>query len=151
LQEEGGPDILAQRRASGELDQPARERYSKHVKALVQVGESRGARFDQVLGYPAELVPLDDPYRLTLGAMLRVRALVDGSPQPNIPVMAGGHSATGVTIPEEVVRTDAEGVARIPLRLAGVWYVKFIQMRRAAAGDSVDYESKWATLTFALR
>ena len=48
---------------------------------------------------------------------------------------------------------DAEGVATVTMPSAGVWYVKFIRMARvpAAAHDSVDYESKWATLTFAVR
>ena len=44
-------------------------------------------------------------------------------------------------------------IARVALRNRGIWYVKFINMRAisAAAGDSVDYESKWATMTFAVR
>jgi len=44
-------------------------------------------------------------------------------------------------------------VARVTLASTGVWYVKFIRMRRvsSSAADSVDYESKWAPLTFALR
>lgn len=51
------------------------------------------------------------------------------------------------------MRTDDRGVARVALRLPGVWYVKFILMRSVpdAAKDSVNYESKWATLTFAVR
>ena len=54
---------------------------------------------------------------------------------------------------ETTVRTDSGGVARVALRNRGIWYVKFINMRAisAAAGDSVDYESKWATMTFAVR
>jgi hypothetical protein len=31
-----------------------------------------------------------------------------------------------------------------------VWYVKFIHMARVRE-DSVDYESKWATMTFEVR
>ena len=49
-----------------------------------------------------------------------------------------------------IVRSDGEGVARIPLSAAGTWYIKFINMARVR-GDTVDYESKWATLTFAVR
>src|SRR5215210_8203994 len=43
LAEDGLPDVLAARRKNGELDKPARERYSKHVKALVQVGATRSS------------------------------------------------------------------------------------------------------------
>ncbi len=161
LREDGLPDELDARRASGSLEKPAHERYSKHVKALVRadgrpddVRSTRGdSAFAQVLGYPAEIVPLEDPYQLHAGAALRVHALVDGAPVAHQVVLAGGRTARGALIPERAVRTDHLGVARIALRTPGVWYVKFIRMRSvpAAAGDSVDYESKWATLTFAVR
>jgi hypothetical protein len=39
---------------------------------------------------------------------------------------------------------------RFPLSRPGKWYIKFIRMVRAR-GDSIDYESKWATLTFEVR
>ena len=153
LAEDGLPDILAQRRERNELERPARERYAKHVKTIVQVGDVRSNTIDIPLGYPAELVPLDNPYVLRRGDTFRVRALVERKPVPNMVVLAGGHTAQGKPIPSASVRTDADGVARIPIRTSGVWYVKFIDMRRIApdARDSVDYESKWATLTFAIR
>lgn len=153
LMEDGIPDVLAARRAKGELDRPARERYSKHVKALVQVGDARTQRIDTELGYPAEVIPLDNPYLLRAGGTLRVRVLVDGKAVANQAVLAGGHSPAGKQFREATVRTDNDGVARVALRGRGIWYVKFINMHAidAAAGDSVDYESKWATMTFAIR
>jgi hypothetical protein len=157
LAEDGIADVLADRRRSRELDLPARERYSKHVKALVSVGQGSSSGSDTAyraqFGYPAELIPVDNPYRLRPGATLRVRALVDGAPVANQIVLAGGHTARGEKIRERQTRTDSAGIARVLLRSSGVWYVKFIRMRRVevVASDSVDYESKWATLTFALR
>ena len=123
------------------------------MKTLIQVGNQRSDRIDVAFGYPAELVPLANPYRLAPGGMLSVRALVDGKPMANQVVLSGGVTTRGQKIPERSVRTDGNGVARINLRASGVWYVKFIRMRRIdpAARDSVDYESKWATLTFAVR
>ena len=156
LEEDGIPDILALRRRRGEMNAPARERYSKHVKALVLVGGTRSASEDTAFrtqfGYPAELVPLDNPYTMGRGQGLRVRALVDAKPVAGQLVLVGGHSATGEKFPEARVRTDSLGVAHLAPRRAGVWYVKFVRMRRVdPAADSVDYESKWATLTFAVR
>jgi uncharacterized GH25 family protein len=151
LATDGVPDILEARRRSAELDRPARERYHKHVKAVLQVGSRRSDGFDRALGYPAELVPLDNPYVLRPGASLRVRAMVDGNPVANQYVISGGRTADGSRIPQRGVRTDADGVALIRLRARGVWYVKFIHMARAASDTTIDYESKWATLTFALR
>ncbi|HKP76150.1 MAG TPA: DUF4198 domain-containing protein [Longimicrobiaceae bacterium] len=150
LEEDGIPDVLAARRRAGELGRPARERYSKHVKALLQAGERRTDSYATVLGYAAELVPLDNPYRLGVGGVLRVRALVDGSPAAGLTVLSGGRTSAGARIAERAARTDAAGIARIPLRSRGAWYVKFIRMV-PVQGDSVDYESKWATLTFGVR
>lgn len=151
LASDGIPDILAARKKSGELDRPARERYSKHVKALVQVGSTRTRGYSAELGYPAELVPLDNPYALRPGGTIRVRAVVEGSPVANQVVIAGGRTAGGARIAQRSVRTNSDGVARIRISSRGVWYVKFIHMERAAADTTIDYESKWATLTFGVR
>src|SRR5215475_9342966 len=59
LRTDGVPDILAARKRSGELDRAARERYSKHVKAVIQVSQLRTDAFQTVLRYPAELIPLE--------------------------------------------------------------------------------------------
>lgn len=147
---DGIPDVLIERAANKQLDQSARERYSKHVKALLQVGDTRSEEFATVLGYPAELVPLTNPYVLSPGAELRVRALVDGEPVANQLVIEGGETPEGEAIPEQEVRTDEEGIAEFTLDRPGRWYVKFIHMAPASAPD-LEYESKWATLTFELR
>ena len=151
LASDGVPNVLAQRRRDKALERPAKELYQKHVKALFQVGAARSAGFDKAFGYPAELVPVENPYSLRAGSTLRVRALVDGQPVANQFVMIGGRTADGRRIAPRSVRTDSLGVARVALRSTGVWYVKFIHMVPAPAGDTVDYHSKWATLTFAMR
>ena len=150
LAEDGIPDVLAARRRNGELAKGARERYSKHVKALIQVGGARTDAFGTALGYPAEIIPLENPYTLRRGTSLQVRTLVDGKPVANQLVQFGGRTTTEARIEQRSLRTDSAGVVRVPLRQAGTWYVKFIRMQRVQ-GDSVDYESKWATLTFAVR
>ena len=144
LAEDGLPDVLEARRAANELEKGARERYSKHVKAVFQVGDARSAGFDVVLGYPAEIVPLENPYAIDRGTSLRVRCLVDGRPVANQVVLWGGAAA------ERSTRTDAAGVAQVTLDAMGRWYVKFVHMERAHRAG-VDYESKWATLTFETR
>jgi uncharacterized GH25 family protein len=145
LAHDGLPDVLAARREAGELDRPARERYSKHVKALVQVGDRRTEGYQTALGYPAELIPLDNPYALGAGAVFRVRAVIEGEPVANQLVIAGSRSGS------RSVRTDGAGVARFRIGARGAWYVKFIHMRPAAGDSTIDYESKWATLTFGVR
>lgn len=150
LREDGIPDVLEARQRGGEMGKPARERYHKHVKALVQVGDARSDHYATALGYPAEIVPVENPYSLSSGSSLRVKTLVDGKPASNQYVIYGGVTAADTPIEARNARSDAQGVATIPLSTAGTWYVKFINMTRLQ-GDSVDYESKWATLTFEVR
>lgn len=145
LVHDGLPDVLEARRQNQELDRPARERYSKHVKALVQVGDRRTESYQTKLGYPAELIPLNNPYEMKSGSLLRVRAVVDGKPVANQLVIAGGPVAPRST------RTDSAGVAGFHLDSRGSWYVKFINMQPVAGDTTIDYESKWATLTFGIR
>lgn len=151
LSDDGIPDLLAERKKNNELGKDATERYSKHIKALVQVGNTRTGDFSAVFGYPAELVPLDNPYGLRPGGTLRVKAMVDGRIVANQLVIAGGRSRLGARFAEVKVRTDASGVARIRLRSPGHWYVKFINMSPFRGPERIDYESKWATLTFGIR
>ena len=148
LKEDGLPDILEARRAANELGKGARERYSKHVKAVFQVGDARTLDYAFVLGYPAEIVPLGNPYAAGRTS-LRVRCLVDGKPSANQVVLWGGGGAAA----ERSTRTDSAGVAEVILDAPGRWYVKFVHMERAnrSALAGLDYESKWATLTFETR
>jgi uncharacterized GH25 family protein len=150
LATEVSPAILLQRRRTGEDTLPARERYSKHVKALLQVGNTRTPSYGTVLGYPAELVPLHNPYALGRGEAFRVRALVEGKPEANQLVFFGGQKADGTQVRERSVRTDRSGVASVRIPPSGRWYIKFIHMVKVTR-DTVDYESKWATLTFGTR
>lgn len=160
LADDGIPDVLSARRRDDELGKKATERYSKHVKALIQAGDTKSEGFNTVLGYPAELVPLNNPYLARTGQWLQVRALVDGKPVADQLVVAGGRLSRGGRLAERRTRTDAEGVARIRVNDRGQWYVKFINMVRftgdrsshppgtPAGSPPPDYESKWATLTF---
>lgn len=151
LQDDGIPDVLEARKKAGELQKPAKERYHKHVKALVQVGSQRSEHYATPMGYPAEIIPIENPYTLQKGATLRVKTLVDGKPAANQYVLYGGELPNGAGgIEQKSTRSDAQGVASISLSAAGVWYIKFINMTKVAK-DSVDYESKWATLTFEVR
>ena len=151
LEEDGIPDVLEARRKSDDLDKGATERYAKHIKALVQVGAERTGDFATVLGYPAELIPLDNPYSLRARSVLRVRAMVDGKAVPNQLVVWGGRFRNEGRFTQRTTRTDSEGIARVRLENAGQYFVKFISMSPYQGAEKIDYESKWATLTFEIR
>jgi uncharacterized GH25 family protein len=150
LKDDGIPDVLEARTRSGELGKAVKERYHKHIKSMVQVGNARSDHYATVLGYPAEIVPMENPYAVNAGGTLRVKTMVDGKAAANQFVLYGGLTTEETIIEPKSVRSNAEGVASVPLSRAGTWYIKFINMTRVQK-DTVDYESKWATLTFQVR
>ncbi len=156
LAHDGVIDVLADRELNGKMGDEATERYSKHVKALVQVGETRSAAFSHALGYGAEFIPLQNPYELGVGDELEVRFVRSGQPVANQLIYAShegfhGHDAAGEHTVAVTRRTDAQGVARIPLSDAGRWFIRAIHMVETTSEADVDYESNWATLTFEIR
>ncbi len=151
LADDGIPDELAARKREGRLDEGSRERYHKHVKALVQVGDAPDSSYSAVLGYPAEIIPMQNPYLLRVGGTLELRLLVGGKPIGGQFVQFGGRTPSEGRVPQRSARSAANGIVRIPLDRVGTYYVKFIDMRRLANDPEANYESRWATLTFAVR
>ena len=149
LDHDGIPDTLAERRRDNELGKDVRERYSKHVRAVFQVGDKLTDDYKTPLGYPVEIIPQQNPYALKVGQTLTVLCTLEGEPLKNQFVIAGWESRSG-KIQTMTARTDSKGLANFMFKEAGNWYVKLIQMTRLADA-TLNYESKWATLTFAIR
>jgi uncharacterized GH25 family protein len=150
LEHDGIPDTLAERKKKKELDKKVRERYSKHVKTIFQAGNTPTDNYKTALGHPVEIVPVTNPYLLKSGNTFEFQCLKDGKPLVNQFVMTGREDANGKLIVGKNVRTDKNGVAKIKLDGAGKWYVRFINMTRLS-DPNLNYESKWATLTFQIK
>jgi hypothetical protein len=149
LQHDGIPDTLAERKKNDELAKDVRERYSKHVRAVFQVGDSLSDDYKRQLNYPAELIPQQNPYALKVGDTITVLCSVEGQPAKYQFVMAGWESRDGKLRTLET-RADSGGLARVKLAGAGKWYIKFIHMT-PLSNPNLNYESKWASLTFEIR
>lgn len=149
LTHDGLPDILAKRKKDGELGKDVRERYSKHVRAVFQVGDTLSDDYKRPLNYPVEIIPQQNPYSLKLGQTIVVLCLLDGRPLVNQFVIAGWESKDG-ELHSVNARTNAKGIARFKLSSAGKWFVKMIHMEPVSEAE-LNYESKWATLTFEIR
>ena len=149
LEHDGLPDILAARKKNNELSKDSRERYSKHVRAIFQVGDRRTDDYKTPLNYPVEIIPQQNPYSLKRGETIAVLCLLDGRPLVNQFVIAGWESKDGKLVSVNT-RTDGKGIARFRLSSAGKWFVKTIYMQPSSE-PGLNYESKWATLTFEIR
>lgn len=196
LEHDGLLDVLERRRRTGRTGTAAVETYSKHVKAVLQVGDLRTDGHLARFRYPVEMVPRKNPYRLSVGDTLPILVLKDGEPlagqlvyasyegyEPEgreapadsagqeAPADSAGQEAEEERPPEAVkTRTDQDGIARVELTHEGLWYARLIHMvsrhdvqgnkkkkkkknrdGASASADSVDYVSKWATLTWEIR
>ena len=149
LAEDGIPNILADRKRTKSLEKDAKERYSKYVKTIFQVGDKQSDNYKTVLGYAVELVPQQNPYALKVGDSIEILCLKEGKPLANQLVMSG-FEKEGKSVAAAGVRSDKKGLVKIKLSEKGKWFVKFILMQKSTE-KGLDYESKWANLTFELR
>ena len=146
LEDEGLDAILALRSARGESAAPGRELYSRCAKSLVLSGPASEAEGDRKLGFPLELVAERNPYALHDGDDLPVRLLWHGQPLEGALVVAINSAS-----PKEKLsaRSDRDGRVRFRLPARGMWLVKAVHMVPAPAGADADWQSYWASLTFA--
>ena len=163
LEHDGVLDILEWRKQNNALDKNAIEKYSKHVKAIFQVGDKKTDDWQTVLGYPIEFVPMTNPYIAHAGDELKVKLLWKGQPLSNQLVYVGsdaeGHShdhdeGHEYDEAEEThhhdatqLRTDANGIVTMNLANEGQWYLRTIHMEHVQE-VGLTHESNWATLTF---
>jgi len=152
LKHDGVLDVLEARQHEGNLTGPVRERYSKHVKTILQVGDAVTDSQSFKLGYPIEIVPLANPASLDIGDSLEFLVLADGIPVADQLVYASyegfhSHDESGTHREAASARTDDEGIVKVELSKAGRWYVRLIRMLPVDEAGA-DYESNWATLTF---
>lgn len=148
LEHEGLANTIVQREIEGTTEKSAKEKYSKHVKALLQVGDTKTDDYNIVLGYPIEFIPLNNPYEGQVGDSVSFQLLRAGVALPNH-IVHYSTSTPGIDAHdnEKSLKTDANGVLTITPDKSGKWYVATIHMTKSE-GEDLDYESNWATLTF---
>jgi uncharacterized GH25 family protein len=142
LQEEGLTDVIEARARSGEVDKPAKERFSAYAKSILLSSDPPNQGYRAVLGLTLEMVPEKDPYQLAAGEPLPVRVIFRGAPARNLEIgaiMKGGKEFS-------VGKTDDSGRINVPVT-PGQWRLHAIHMERSTKPDA-DWESFWATLTF---
>ena len=161
---EGAPEARLRYEREGRLPPVGGDsitrRYAKYAKTFVEVGTGRRA-FARPVGHPLEIVPLSDPGALRLGDTLRLRLVMLGKPAAAAKLHAGSvpaSAALGDTVAarraaagDVSVETDATGAFAIPLRSAGLWNVRTIQIVPAEKGSGADWDVHWATITFVVK
>ena len=149
LEHENLTATLKWREQHKETNKPGRERYSKYVKSIVKSGKSDGT-YSRRTGLAIEIIPDADPYSLKPGATLPVLVLFRGKPAVDVAVESAWLE-NGKAKMEVYGRTDANGKIRIPIKATGPHRLHAIVMERCAEPKAADWESSWASLTFAIQ
>lgn len=123
-----------------------KERYSRHVKALVNVGAASGA--DRYMGLATEFVALTNPYLSDFAGMMRVRLFDRGTPRPDAQVEVFEQDPDGA-VSVTLTRTDHTGMAQIATT-PGHTYLLDAVILRDAVEPGFAWETFWAALTFAV-
>lgn len=166
LEHDGVLDMLEWRKENNAMDEVAVEKYSKHVKAIFQVGDKMTDDWKTPLGYPIEFIPQQNPYELHVGETISLQLLKDGEPLANQLVYAGfsegTHSHDHGSGPdhdhdeqsegehrhdEGQLTTDDNGIVNLDIDHEGKWFIRTIHMAFSKE-EGLTHESNWATLTF---
>ncbi|MGB3851455.1 MAG: DUF4198 domain-containing protein [Tunicatimonas sp.] len=151
LEHEGLTEVMSDRKTEGISHQAAHEKYSKHVKALIQVDERRTDNFSTQLDYPIEFIPLKNPYKLSVEDTMSFKLLYRGEPLSNQTVHVSSRKNLSEKDTEETsLRTNKRGEVSFTIGNKGRWYIATIHMLESGDED-IDYESNWATLTFEVK
>jgi uncharacterized GH25 family protein len=157
LVDDGLDEPRAARQARGETG-PGRERYRRCAKTWVAGDDAAAAatRVTRPVGMPFEIVPLAVPGDQPV---LRVRVLFEGRPIAGALVHAwrqplGDDAALTPAAARDTMkvasgtRTDADGIAEVPVADAGEWLIGAVHME-PSRDPVAEWESSWASLTFA--
>jgi hypothetical protein len=143
------PDAEAAHLANGWPTTGFRESYTRHVKALMAVGDGAGA--DRAFGMATEFVALTNPYDPGFDGTMAVALRYQGALRADAQVEVfdrGPDGTVGVTLH----RTDAAGIARIPVTPGHEYLFDAVVLRPAPPAEADArapvWETLWAALTF---
>lgn len=152
LELEDLPDTLATYDAS-RYPKGVTYSYTKHARAIGQVGDVLTDDYAASLGYPLEIRLGRNPSGVAVGERVTFQVLHNGVPVSGLRVYvgAGAHAPTkgghdGATL----LRTDANGQAGFDVTTAGTWYIHANRMVPSEQ-EGFDFVSDRASLTFDIR
>lgn len=167
LEEKGLRAAARQRREEGTTGEPGKERFYRCAKTLLTVGHPAEAPGNAAALAPAgltlELIPARPPAELAPGETLSVELRFRGEPLPGALVTAFAREGEDGAAPEReplTLTTDAGGRVSLPLE-GGRWRLQAVHMEGlegeelldrgpAEASSDLDWQSWWASLTFAV-
>ena len=150
LRDEGMEYIIPERARLGEQKKEGRERYSRYIKTLLQVGNERDATPKRRLDAKLEIVALDNPYTKKVGSTTKFQVYFDGAPLAGYAVFANNRD--GDKYATQKMTTDKDGKITVKLDRKGIWLIRLVIMRRCEKNcNEADWESYWGALSFGVK
>lgn len=147
LRADGMEYIMAEREKLGESKNVGRERYSRFIKGLLQVGDKRDDTFKKKIGLKLELIPLENPYSKKIGDTISFQILFDGRPLTGRTVFADNRGSE-----TQKMVTDKEGKFSFKLGKSGLWLARLVFMQRCKTDcGEADWESFWGAYSFGVK
>lgn len=129
-----------------------REKYSRYLKAFVQVGSDNTGDFKTPMGFAIEIIPGSNPAFLKVGDELEVQLFYAGKPLSRKRIMATYENYSEK--PEDYAQTaetDRKGKARFKITNPGIWIIRANHMIRVEGDPKADWESFWSNMTFRVK
>ena len=144
LREDGIDDIIAEREKLGERQKEGRERYSRYLKSLLQVGGQSDAAYKKKLGQKLEIMPLENPYSKKIGETVKFQIFFESKPLAGKTVFADNRSSA-----TQKMTTDKNGKFAMKIANPGLWLVRLVYMQRCPRDcGEADWKSYWGAITF---
>lgn len=124
-----------------------KETYTRHAKALIAVGDGKGA--DVATGMETEFVALSNPYTDDLTQGMAVQVLYKDAPRSAAQIEIFDR-APDKTVTITITHTDGEGRAMIPVLPGHTYLLDAVVLRQAPKGGDTVWETLWAALTFSV-
>lgn len=142
--------VLEQHKKRGLPDKGFTEAYSRFPKALIQIGDGKGA--DSALGMRFEWVLETNPYTTALkpDGYIKARLLWEGKPMKQAHVNV--FNKVNDKLFESDLYTDDEGRVEIPQAKGGEFLINSVQMiepsKKVKKETGAVWESLWASITY---
>ena len=144
-------DVLAIRDENGFAQADFKEAYTRYSKSLIGVGTAAGA--DSMMGLETEIVALANPYTDDLSAGFPVQLYYQGEVRADEQVELFDRAPDG-TVTITYHRTDADGIATLPVQPGHDYMADAVVLRLPAADLAEEtgavWETLWANLTWSV-
>ncbi|MEJ7625171.1 MAG: DUF4198 domain-containing protein [Pyrinomonadaceae bacterium] len=147
LKADGMDFISVERAKRGETKMAGKERYSRFIKGLVQVGDKQDSTYKKKLGLKLELIPMSNPYKAKVGSTIAFQILFDGKPLADRVVFADNRESE-----TQRMTTDKNGKFSFKIGKPGLWLARMVTMRRCETDcGGADWESFWGAYSFGVK